>query len=148
MYVDAGGTYSAALAPYVPKIKVISLVDDQNFTSLLKAAGSNDPVMRQSQDAFFDKVYFQPAYNWAEANGFTLPLSMLVMFDSFIHSGQIRNDIRNAFPEKVPSKGGDERTGISQYVDRPRKLAREPPKRTATCHGPSHAVSTPRNPAR
>jgi len=117
MYVDAGGIYSAALAPYVPKIKVIPLVDDQQFIKLLKDAGGKDQVMRQTQDAFFDKIYFQPAQAWAEANGFTLPLSMLVIFDSFIHSGQIRNDIRDDFPERVPSSGGDERTWISQYVD-------------------------------
>ena len=49
--------------------------------------------MRQTQDAFFDKVYFQPAKAWADAHGFTLPLSMLVIFDSFIHSGQIRNGL-------------------------------------------------------
>ena len=117
MYADAKGTYSDQLRPYVKKIGVTALVDDSPFKQLLRDAGKNDPVMRQVQDGFFDKRYFQPAMAWAESNGFTLPLSALVIYDSFVHSGSIRDSLRKLFTEVPPVKGGDEKTWIKQYVD-------------------------------
>lgn len=114
-YVGAGGTHSSALAPYVDRIGSQPLVDDATFKSLLVHAGA-DPVMRQVQDVFFDRTYFEPARAWAEAEGFTLPLSMLVIYDSFIHSGRILWAIRNTFAESPPSAGGDERAWITAYV--------------------------------
>jgi hypothetical protein len=114
-YVGANGTYSASLAPYEGKVGVVALVDDQNFLNLLMQAG-NDPVMQMVQDDFFNDVYFVAAKRWAEANGFTLPLSMLVIYDSFVHSGSILDSIRSKFPEVPPARGGNEKTWISQYV--------------------------------
>lgn len=116
MYASAGGEYSASLAPYVSKIGKTPLVDNASFKSLLQKAGREDPVMQSTQDAFFDKRYFNPAIKWAEEHGFILPLSALVIYDSFIHSGGILDFLRNAFPEKVPSAGGTEKTWISKYV--------------------------------
>jgi chitosanase len=116
MYADANGTYSDQLRPYVKKIGVTALADDSQFKQLLRDAGKNDAVMRQVQDVFFDKRYFQPAMAWAESNGFTLPLSALVIYDSFVHSGSIRDSLRKLFSEVPPAKGGDEKTWIEQYV--------------------------------
>lgn len=116
-YANAGGIYSSKFVSYVQKIKVVPLTDDAEFKQLLIKAGKEDPVMRITQDRFFDRVYFQPAKRWAEINGFTLPLSMLVIYDSFIHSGKIRDDIRNKFPERVPVNGGLEKDWISAYVN-------------------------------
>ena len=92
------------------------MVDDDQFKQLLRNAGKNDPVMRQVQDVFFDKRYFQPAMNWADSNGFTLPLSALVVYDSQVHSGGILGFLRRRFPEKPPVNGGDERNWITAYV--------------------------------
>lgn len=117
MYVDAGGRFAAELTPYLPKIGNVALVDDRRFLSLLRSAGSEDPIMHRTQDRFFDEVYFAPAQKWAEDNGFTLALSMLVIYDSFIHSGKIRTELRNRFPEKTPTAGGNEKVWIQQYVD-------------------------------
>jgi len=117
MYVDSHGIDSEKLRPYLPKIGVTPLVDDQVFQQLLKDAGKNDPVMRKVQDDFFDKLYFQPALKWADGNGFTLPLSALVIYDSFIHSGSIPDFLRKRFAEVPPNKGGDEKNWISEYVD-------------------------------
>lgn len=121
-YVAANGRFSAQLARYVGTIgtKVGNpphgpLVDDQTFLTLLRNAGG-DPVMRQTQDAFFDRVYLQPALNWAAAKGFVKALSALVIYDSFNHSGGILSSIRDAFPERTPAAGGDEETWINQYV--------------------------------
>lgn len=117
MYASAGGTYSDQLRPYVDKIGIDPLVDNSAFKSLLRRAGREDPVMRTTQDVFFDDVYFQPALRWARAHGFTKPLSMLVIYDSFIHSGSIRAQLRARFPERTPAEGGSEREWIRQYVD-------------------------------
>jgi chitosanase len=115
MYVDAGGQFSEDLRPFVPLIGNTSLVDNDNFKNLLRRAGS-DPVMQQTQDVFFDKVYFQPAIDWANRNGFTLALSALVIYDSFIHSGGILSFLRSRFAERPPAAGGREQVWIHDYV--------------------------------
>jgi len=117
MYVKAGGIYSEALRPYLAKIEVTPLADDATFKQLLRDAGKKDPVMRQTQDSFFDTRYFAPAMAWAETNGFTLPLSALIIYDSFIHSGSILGFLRKRFPASPPAAGGNEQDWITQYVN-------------------------------
>lgn len=117
MYVDANGTFSEHLRPFLRKIGVTPLWENSEFKQLLRDAGRKDPVMQRTQDKFFDKRYFQPAMRWADANEFTLPLSALVIYDSFIHSGGIFDFLRKRFPEVPPAQGGDEKTWIKQYVD-------------------------------
>ncbi|MEW6563331.1 MAG: chitosanase [Pseudomonadota bacterium] len=116
MYVAAGGTYSAALAKYADQVGSIPLTDNTDFKKLLKDAGRLDPVMRTIQDRFFEQVYFDPAMHWADDNGFTLPLSGLVIYDSYIHSGSILWLLRQKFPENTPGSGGDEKTWIREYT--------------------------------
>ena len=115
-YAAAGGTHSAALGAYVERIGHQPLVDNSTFKNLLRAAGASDPVMRRTQDLFFDRRYFQPAMKWAGEQGFTEALSALVIYDSFNHSGGILPFLRSRFPELPPAAGGDERTWIRQYV--------------------------------
>jgi chitosanase len=93
----------------------VSLVNDKDFISLLKEA-SSDPIMRTSQDEFFDKHYWQPAKAWYEKNGFKTNLAMLVVYDSFIHSGSVLKFLREKFAEKVPVNGGDEKNWIKSYA--------------------------------
>lgn len=116
-YANAGGKFSDAFKPFVSKIGVTPLTDNATFRDLLQRAGKEDPVMKSVQDAFFETRYFRPAQAWADQQGFKLPLSMLVIYDSFIHSGSIRQDIRNKFPEKPPASGGDEKAWITAYVN-------------------------------
>jgi chitosanase len=115
-YVDAGGTFSKQLRPYVDRIKREPLVNDTTFKQLLRDAGSKDPVMKTVQDKFFEDRYFKPAMKWASERGFTLPLSALVIYDSFIHSGGILSFLRSRFPEKPPAFGGDEKAWTTAYV--------------------------------
>jgi chitosanase len=114
-YVNAGGLYALALAPYLPKIGVYPLATDTTFINLLIQAG-NDPKMHTIQDAFFDSEFFQPALQWANSLNFVLPLSLLIIYDSWIQSGEIFPFLRNRFPEMPPSLGGDEKTWDDQYV--------------------------------
>ena len=118
MYVDANGQYVQKLLPYLNRLgKKPSLCSDKNFCDTLVAAGRNDPLMRTCQDEFFDSYYFLPAYSWFKQMGFTLPLSLLVIYDSEIHSGGIPDFLRKRFVEKPPVKGGNEKVWIKQYVD-------------------------------
>jgi len=117
MYVNSNGLYSDVMQPYLPKIGVTPLAEDEIFKKILKSAGIKDPVMRQVQDQFFNLCYFQPAMRWMDDNGLVLPLSALVIYDSFIQSGSILKFLRKRFPENVPKNGGHEKVWISQYVD-------------------------------
>ncbi len=126
-YVEADGIYSEALEPYAEKVASVPLTDDREFKDLLRKAGREDVVMREVQDAFFDERYIKPAIKWATENGFILPLSALVIYDSFIHSGRILWVIRSMFPEVPPSLGGNERGWTTAYVNaRHRWLGRHP----------------------
>jgi len=117
MYVERSGTYAPQLQPYIAKIGVTPLVEDEFFKLLLRDAGQNDPIMRKTQDDFFDERYFKRAIQWADNNGFSLPLSALVIYDSFIHSGSILDFLRKRFSEPLPAQNGNEKTWIKQYVD-------------------------------
>jgi chitosanase len=116
-YVSAGGLFSQQLKSYATKVGSTPLTDDANFKNLLRRAGREDPLMRKTQDSFFDRLYYRPAIKWADAHGFKLPLSALVIYDSFIHSGSIIWVIRNMFPESPPSSGGNEKAWTRAYVN-------------------------------
>jgi len=114
-YANAEGEFSDKIAAKLPLMRTGELVTDKDFLQVLKDAGI-DPVMVKCQDDFFDSIYWTPALTWAKVQKFTLPLSMLVIYDSFVHSGHILVQIRRVFPELPPANGGDEKTWIEEYV--------------------------------
>jgi chitosanase len=115
-YAAGPGIYSKELAPYVDDIGVSPLTDNRSFRELLRKAGF-DRVMRTMQDELFDERYFLPAMRWMDEHGMVLPLSALVVYDSFIHSGGILASIRATFPDSPPASGGNERRWIANYVN-------------------------------
>lgn len=118
MYVEANGQFAHELSGYVNRIgRKPSLSTDKFFCDALINAGKSDPVMRSCQDEFFDSFYFLPALGWFNQMGFTLPLSLLVIYDSMVHSGCVPDFLRKRFSAKPPVKGGDEKLWIRQYVD-------------------------------
>ena len=117
LYVDRNGTFGGQLRFFLPKIGVTPLCDEDRFKDLLREAARKDPLMREVQDEFFDRRYFAPAMTWADVNGFTLPLSALVIYDSQVHSGGVPGFLRKRFVERPPATGGDEKRWITQYVD-------------------------------
>jgi chitosanase len=116
LYANAQGAYSADISVYADRVGSTPLTDDNEFKRLLRSAGRNDIVMQRTQDKFFARRYFDPAMKWCDAEGFTLALSMLVAYDSFIHSGGVLWVIRGMFSEVTPARGGDERAWIAAYV--------------------------------
>ena len=116
-YVGAKGKFSKDLKSFAEKVGSVPLTDDQKFKDLLKNSGKQDVVMKNTQDTFFDERYFKPAMKWAKDNGFILPLSALVIYDSFIHSGGILWVIRSMFSENPPNLGGNEIEWTTAYVN-------------------------------
>ncbi len=117
-YIDNNGVRANELKPFLSRIgKKPSLATDDNFCNTLKDAGKNDPIMKVSQDQLFDAKYYQPAFGWFSENGFTLPLSLLVIYDSKIHSGSILPFLRKKFSTVVPASGGNEKEWITNYVN-------------------------------
>lgn len=112
-YISNGGKYSDEFRGV--NFKDYNLVYNKRIIDALKKSG-DDPIMRLTQDRFFDRRYWEPAMKWAEENGFTLPISQLVIYDSFIHSGGILSFLRKRFSEKTPINGGDEIEWIRAYL--------------------------------
>lgn len=115
-YIATNGEYSTNFKKYIDKIGVTPLVDDKDFKSLLIEATQKDQAFRNCIDELYDDSYWGPAYRWFVNNGFTQNLSMMVLLDSFVHSGSILGFLRNRFKENVPASGGDEKNWISEYV--------------------------------
>lgn len=114
-YIKNSGKLSLNFMEYVAgDLGRVSLVNNKTFISLLKEA-SSDPIMKTSQDEFFDKHYWEPAKTWFDKNGFKTNLAMLVVYDSFIHSGSILKFLREKFSEKIPANGGNEQNWIIEY---------------------------------
>jgi chitosanase len=86
------------------------------FREQLKKAGLEDPIMGQVQEDLFISLYLGPAFEWAEKEGFTKPLSYLVVADSYLHSGSMLDFLRQRFTERTPKNGGREEVWISSYV--------------------------------
>jgi chitosanase len=93
-----------------------TLPDNKDFIKLIHEA-CDDPLFREAQDYVYDKVYWNKGEEWFHNHGFTLPLSLAVIQDSYLQSGGILDFLRNRFNEKTPSDGGDEKKWISEYID-------------------------------
>jgi len=117
MYILNNGVYAEQFSKYIDKIGKLPLTDNKTFKDLLRAAATEDEIMRATQDEFFGLAYYVPAFDFFSKNGFDLPLSMLVIYDSYIHSGSILRLLRKRFGEYPPAKGGDEKKWITSYVD-------------------------------
>jgi chitosanase len=115
-YIDKGGKLAAEFAPYLPSLgSGPTLAGNKKFTDLLKEAGK-DPAMVQAQQECFDEFYLGPAFRWASSHGFTLPLSYMVIADSYLHSGSMLAFLMNSFPEKKPKGGGNEQAWVRAYT--------------------------------
>lgn len=121
-YCQKRGEAWQRLLPYVAKVNHFAsnsatvLSHDQNFQAVLRSLG-NDPAMRKAQDEIFDSETWGPAKKWFDAEGLTLPLSMLVIDDSFLQSGSILGFLRDRFEELTPAAGGDEKAWIRAYTE-------------------------------
>jgi chitosanase len=77
---------AGALRPFLGRLAAVdlSLDTDARLRGLLREAG-DDPVMREVQDRFFDRVYWEPAIRDATALGLREALSAGVVYDGRVH---------------------------------------------------------------
>lgn len=114
-YSEKNGKYAEAFSEYLPIIGSKPLNKNTTFINLLKESAKEDPIMRECQEEAYDSMYITPAYAWCDKNNIILPLSKLVIADSFLQSGSILSTIRNMFSEKIPTTGGDEKKWVEAY---------------------------------
>ncbi|TAJ85746.1 MAG: chitosanase [Reyranella sp.] len=104
------------LSAYLGRLEArdFSLDTDATLRGLLHSAGS-DPVMQDTQDSFFDAVYWTPAEAAAAAMGLKLPLSVGVVYDSTIHGAW--QMMRNRTVSTIGAPTADERPWIKKYIE-------------------------------
>ena len=96
------GAYSPRFTSYLPALEACDtqLNNNMEFRGLLKDAG-DDPVMHEVQDAFFDRVYWDPAIRSADALGAQTALGAAIVYDSTVHGSwaRIRERTRQKYGE-------------------------------------------------
>ncbi len=112
-YFELGGANST-LRSKLSKVGTGVLVKDAEFVKALSGEHEH-PAMRQAQDEVFVEVYLRPAIKYANKQGFTKSLSFAVCVDSFLHSGKMTPRLVESFPERPPSRGGNEHKWIRDY---------------------------------
>ena len=126
-YIELGGAHAAALQAFLPHLAANKstlenpsgpyTAETTNLINLLKTAGQ-DAKMHEAQDFVFDQNYFMPAVNHANNAGLTKALSLLVCYDTCIHSGPGGvTMIRNKFAAKSPANGGSEEEWVKAYIN-------------------------------
>jgi chitosanase len=118
-YIAApGAAFAGTFAPFMSRVEAtdLTLDTDMSFRNTLKEAG-DDPVMHAVQDAFFDRVYWTPAANSAQAAGIVGGLGCCAVYDSTVHGsyGLIR-DKTNAKVGRIGSGSTDELTWVTNYI--------------------------------
>jgi chitosanase len=123
----ADGAYAKAMQPYLAALEARDgkLNTDMALRGLLKDAG-DDPVMHEVQDAFFDRIYWDPAMRSAAALGVQSPLGAAIVYDSTVHGSwaHVRDMTRKVWGELTAI---GERDWMAHYVDERRNwLATHP----------------------
>ena len=109
--------FAGELRPYLEPLaeKDTSLDHDGELHHILREAGG-DPVMCETQDAFFDRVYWAPAMRSAEHVGLATALGRAVVYDSRIHGSWHRMRDRTIDRHGTPAAMG-EQVWVQAYVD-------------------------------
>ncbi|MEJ5364096.1 MAG: peptidoglycan-binding protein [Desulfosoma sp.] len=115
------GVFGPQLAPYLDRLakRDSALNFDERLKGLLRDAGQ-DPVMRDCQDRFFDRVYWEPSLSSARNIGIGTALGVSVVYDSRVHgSWQRLRDLTTA--QLGPPAQVGEKVWIDGYVQRRRQ---------------------------
>jgi chitosanase len=120
-YVDnPGARFGPRLRPWLPAVaaQAAAVDTDGPLHNVLRAC-ADDPVMRETQDQFFDDEYWKRAHKAALDMGLGLPLSIAVVYDGFVHGSWSR--IRDQTTQQTGSVSAvGEEAWIEAYVDRRR----------------------------
>ncbi|MBK6357912.1 MAG: chitosanase [Betaproteobacteria bacterium] len=111
-----GARFGHRLAPWLPRFAAVDLgLDNEPRLHNLLRATADDPVMRETQDQFFDEVYWQTAARIAANLGVTSALGTAVVYDSTVHgSWKAMRDRTIAQSGSIATLG--EKKWIAAYV--------------------------------
>jgi chitosanase len=109
-----GALFAARLQPFLSQLQAGDTTLDENFKlqNTLRAS-ADDPVMRDTQDAFFETNFWDVSAADADATGIATPLGVAVVYDSHVHGSwplirdktiQAVGTVANAGEEKWISK--------------------------------------------
>ncbi|MBB3292432.1 chitosanase [Mitsuaria sp. PDC51] len=110
---NPGAQFGAEIGDWLPALAAAgaALDTDQRLHNLLRAC-ADDPVMRETQDLFFDEHFWQPAARAAGKLGIVSALGSAVVYDSFVHGSWAR--IRAATDAQV---GATAQAGEQAWID-------------------------------
>ena len=110
---NSGARFGRRLQPWLARMEArdISLDHDHTLQNILRAT-ADDPVMRDTQDAFFDAEYFAPAMRSAARAGISEPLGCAVVYDGYVQGSWSKIAARVS---GTPASRG-ERDWIRDYV--------------------------------
>ena len=113
---NPGARFGGRLAPWLSRFADtdLSLDADKRLHNTLRAT-ADDKVMRDTQDQFFDEVYWQPAAKAAAALGIASPLGVAVVYDSTVHGSWTAMRDRTTVQSGTLAALG-ERAWITAYV--------------------------------
>jgi chitosanase len=88
---NSGARFAPRLKPYLPVVAArdFNLDFDIKFHNILRAT-SDDPVMRDTQDHFFDTEYWQPAQHDASVLGISSALGVAIVYDGHVHGAWVK----------------------------------------------------------
>jgi chitosanase len=118
-YTEApGALFASDLAPYLTALREMDSQLNHNSAlhNILRRAGKDDGVMLDTQDAFFDRVYWVPAVNLATGIGARTALGTAVVYDSKIHGSWQRMRDRTIDRHGRLSAIGEE-TWMNHYIN-------------------------------
>jgi chitosanase len=83
---NSGARFGAQLADCLSDFEErnVKLDKDIKVHNILRAS-ADDPVMRDTQDSFFDEFYWQPAEQAATREGISCALGIALVYDSHVH---------------------------------------------------------------
>lgn len=112
----SGARFAFLLDPYLLRLNAIDLtLDNDGVLHNILRASADDLVMRDVQDDFFDKNYWQSAMRAAAREGIVSPLGCAVVYDSFVHGAwKAMRDRCNATHGSVADAG--EQKWVAGYV--------------------------------
>jgi chitosanase len=117
---NPGARFAALLEPFLQRFvdKDVTLDRESHLHNILRAT-ADDHVMRETQDVFFDQVYWQPTEKAANDLGVATPLGMAVVYDSKVHgSWDMLRDRTTKAAGRISAIG--ERVWIAAYVKKRR----------------------------
>lgn len=112
-----GARFGSRLVPWLPRFAAgdFTLDGELRLHNLLRAT-ADDPVMRETQDIFFDEVYWQTAARIAANLGINSALGVAVVYDSTVHGSWKAMRDRTTAQSGEPEQLG-ERKWITAYVN-------------------------------